>query len=136
MGWWCRWSAPRSSGSRSGTGHDEDRSTAARALRPRPLTGALSLACTPPLRALHGWRAAAPHATQSCRNEIGPRSEGSAMDLRDKKVLITGAASGIGYAIAHALARQGALLALAARNAERLEHLADEIATAGHARPV
>ena len=58
------------------------------------------------------------------------------MDLRGKKVLITGAASGIGYAIAHALARQGALLALAARNAERLEHLADEIATAGHARPV
>src|SRR5262249_39126025 len=78
----------------------------------------------------------APRYTELSKRESGREARGAAMDLRGKKVLITGAGSGIGYAIAHALARQGALLALAARNSERLEHLADEIAAAGHARPV
>jgi short-subunit dehydrogenase len=41
--------------------------------------------------------------------------------FEDKVVIITGASSGIGRELAHQLAEQGAWLALAARNAERLE---------------
>ncbi len=58
------------------------------------------------------------------------------MDLRDKKILITGASSGIGQAIARALAGRGALIAIVGRHAERLTPLADEIVAAGHPRPV
>jgi NADP-dependent 3-hydroxy acid dehydrogenase YdfG len=46
--------------------------------------------------------------------------------LRDKRVLITGAASGIGAATARAAALQGAVLVLTDRNAESLAAVADE----------
>lgn len=55
--------------------------------------------------------------------------------LSEARVLITGASSGIGRALAARLAGRGAVLALAARRSELLVELADEIATAGHARP-
>jgi short-subunit dehydrogenase len=44
--------------------------------------------------------------------------------FKDKVVIITGASSGIGQALAMQLADEGAWLALAARNAERLEAVA------------
>jgi 3-oxoacyl-[acyl-carrier protein] reductase len=47
--------------------------------------------------------------------------------LKDKVALVTGASQGIGRATAAALSAAGARVALAARNAERLQTLADEI---------
>jgi len=53
-----------------------------------------------------------------------------AVDLRDKVVLITGASAGIGEACAHAFARRGARLILAARSVEGLEKVAKAVAPA------
>jgi len=50
----------------------------------------------------------------------------------DKKVIIiTGASSGIGAAVARRLGREGICLTLAARRADRLESLAEEVRKAG-----
>jgi len=49
------------------------------------------------------------------------------MDIKDKVVIVTGASMGIGEATARALAREGALVVLAARSEEALEKLADEL---------
>ncbi|HEX6288496.1 MAG TPA: SDR family NAD(P)-dependent oxidoreductase [Herpetosiphonaceae bacterium] len=53
------------------------------------------------------------------------------MNIRDRIVLITGASSGIGAVTAHELARHGATVVLAARRADQLRALADEIERAG-----
>lgn len=52
-------------------------------------------------------------------------------NFHSKAVIITGASSGIGRALALQLADQGACMALAARNAERLEALAAECTQRG-----
>jgi 3-oxoacyl-[acyl-carrier protein] reductase len=51
--------------------------------------------------------------------------------LKDRVALVTGASQGIGRGTALALAQAGAKVALAARNAEKLSGVADEIAQAG-----
>ncbi|MBA3824392.1 MAG: SDR family NAD(P)-dependent oxidoreductase [Ktedonobacterales bacterium] len=52
-------------------------------------------------------------------------------DLRGKVALVTGASSGIGEALARALAGQGARVAIAARRGERIHALADELTATG-----
>lgn len=50
------------------------------------------------------------------------------MRLDRSRVIVTGASSGIGEAMAHAFAKRGAVLTLAARRHERLEEVAREVA--------
>lgn len=53
------------------------------------------------------------------------------MDFKDNVVVLTGASTGIGEALAHQLAGQGAWLVLAARNAVKLEAVAAECRARG-----
>lgn len=57
------------------------------------------------------------------------------MNLQDKRIVLTGASSGIGRALAVALSSEGAQLVLVARRVHLLEKLSDEIAGNGHAPP-
>lgn len=54
---------------------------------------------------------------------------GDGPSLRDKVVVVSGASSGIGLAVARRFARQGARLVLAGRSAQRLGRLVDELGT-------
>ena len=52
------------------------------------------------------------------------------MKLEGKRVLITGASSGIGLELARVLAEKGAVLAIASRRRDRLEQVSEELASA------
>lgn len=54
------------------------------------------------------------------------------MEISGKRALITGATGGLGRAIAHALADQGATCILSSRKPEELEALAAELPGSGH----
>ncbi len=58
------------------------------------------------------------------------------LSLFGKTALVTGASSGIGRALAKALAKEGVVLAVSARREAALETLADEIARDGGKRPI
>jgi len=53
-------------------------------------------------------------------------------NLRNRTALVTGASMGIGVYIARALAAEGMNLILAARSADKLEQVADDIRATGH----
>ena len=53
------------------------------------------------------------------------------MRFKDQVVCITGASSGIGWALAVEFARQGALVGVMARREERLQQLCEEIRASG-----
>jgi short-subunit dehydrogenase len=55
--------------------------------------------------------------------------------IAGSRVLLTGASSGIGRELARELGKRGAALAIAARRRERLESLAEELASSGFSRP-
>jgi short-subunit dehydrogenase len=59
------------------------------------------------------------------------QDEMNAVPLANKAVIVTGAAAGIGRAIAHAFAREQAHLLLVDRDAERLAKVQDEVARYG-----
>ena len=54
------------------------------------------------------------------------------LNLKNRKVVITGAGDGIGRALALAFAREGANVAACARSQDRLDALSDEMEDAGH----
>src|SRR5256885_673588 len=54
------------------------------------------------------------------------------MELRGKRVLITGASRGIGEAFAHRFASEGATVALVARSADAIEKLAADLGGTAH----
>ncbi len=58
------------------------------------------------------------------------------LKLRGKSCLVTGASRGIGRGAAKVLAAEGCRLAIVARREELLAEVADEIAAAGHERPL
>ncbi len=72
-------------------------------------------------------------ATMLCKITIVHKlaSTGEIMKLQESVVVITGASSGIGAETARELAHQGAIVVLAARRAEELKVLADEIDPSG-----
>jgi 3-oxoacyl-[acyl-carrier protein] reductase len=69
---------------------------------------------------------------------MSPPRKISTMDLqiKDKTALVTGASTGIGRAIAKALAAEGAHVAVSARRVNLLETLSQEIVAAGGKKPV
>src|SRR5512146_2054391 len=64
---------------------------------------------------------AEPPGEDACSNARSMRVHTSFMNLKDRVALVTGASTGIGLAVAKALAARGARVALVARTAAALE---------------
>src|SRR3954452_23896743 len=60
------------------------------------------------------------------------RREGGRMELRHKRVLVTGASRGIGEVLATRFAEAGATVALVARSADAIEKLASNLGGTAH----
>lgn len=60
----------------------------------------------------------------------------TSQDFKDKIILVTGAADGIGRAVSIALAEQGAVVLMLDKKARHLEKLFDEIVERGYTEPI
>jgi NAD(P)-dependent dehydrogenase (short-subunit alcohol dehydrogenase family) len=69
----------------------------------------------------------------NCHHRLMVRSGGDEMELRDKRIVITGGSRGLGAALAHELAGRGARLALVARGQDALEAVARSVPGEAHA---
>lgn len=61
--------------------------------------------------------------------------DGARRDLRGRKVLVTGASSGIGASVSRAIVERGGAVAMVARRKDRLEELCEELGDAAVAAP-
>ena len=50
------------------------------------------------------------------------------MNFKDKTIVITGASSGIGYALAYEFASRGARIVMGARSEDKLRSIAEDLA--------
>jgi NAD(P)-dependent dehydrogenase (short-subunit alcohol dehydrogenase family) len=62
--------------------------------------------------------------------------QAKSQDFKDKIIMITGAADGIGRAVTIALAEQGAVVLMLDKKARHLEKLFDDIVARGYAEPI
>src|SRR5271155_2318171 len=80
------------------------------------------------------WQSCCCPGSQAVNSGLG-RSETDenhmTRNLHNRRILITGASSGIGRLLAEQLAQQGARLALAARPEDKLQEIASQLKTAG-----
>jgi uncharacterized protein len=58
------------------------------------------------------------------------------VQLKEKRILLTGASGGIGRELARMLGAKGALLAISSRREALLENVADDVASSGGSRPI
>ena len=88
------------------------------------------------LRKDRDWREAIRPRLSRARRVAGMRAEprlpsGPGFDLRGKRILLTGASSGIGAAAAEKLAAEGATLVLVARREQLLDEVAERVVARG-----
>src|SRR5262245_38410051 len=72
-----------------------------------------------------------PHMPRMAGNRVATKNAGGAMSFAGQVAVVTGASSGIGWAVAKALAAEDCKVGLLARRRGRLEQLAKEIVDSG-----
>src|SRR3954464_13251506 len=78
-----------------------------------------------------GHRAVCSSAVTRCPGTLRAEEDGVDLQLRGKRAIVTGGSPGIGLAVAHRLAGEGAAVALVARDPARLAEAAEEVRVHG-----
>src|SRR4051794_29082551 len=78
-----------------------------------------------------GHRAACSCAVTRCPGRLWAKEDGVDLQLRGKRAIVTGGSRGIGLAVAHRLAEEGAEVALVARDPARLAEAAEAVRAHG-----
>src|SRR6185295_15035975 len=77
-------------------------------------------------------RGAGRHRSRAARTDAASTIGDSMFELTDKTALVTGATGGIGGALARALHKQGATVAVSGRQTDKLDKLASELGSRVH----